>query len=493
MKLRLTAFVIALNHIWDITSADPEVPNSNDSGKFELTKEDEELLNNISLVMHRNGEPKECGRNNPQEKSIYQSINMIMDLMKMETNEEKQKVFENKYSFESTLSAVSVHVLPSDSCAGNNEELRQSCANGIASYCDSGDDRTPELPDHKELRHISCATGKLSLPCHFHTREGRRITSMSMLLDLVKGQKEGAKQCEESSEEQCKASSDGSELHLYAVPAGRVFMFAASHVGETFDLSHVGTNDDENTMSLEVLSLNPRIFEVKNFFTSDEADGIVDQLMSEGRTSHKLQRSTTGSDADKQENNRRTSESGFVTDGTAMPIKERSFSLLGFDEYYESFADGLQVLRYNESKAYTPHHDYFSGYFPNDYHDYDSTHVGTNRFATILLYMNGVGKDGQGEAIEGGETVFPDVTPEGSLSKEQALEEIRSKYTNVIRPNSWEERLVVTCKTKLSIRPSYAKAILFYSQNPDGMCSILVICVKNYLIGKFSYNFIQVP
>ena len=44
--------------------------------------------------------------------------------------------------------------------------------------------------------------------------------------------------------------------------------------------------------------------------------------MSEGRTSHKLQRSTTGSDADKQENNRRTSESGFVTDGTAMPIKE---------------------------------------------------------------------------------------------------------------------------------------------------------------------------
>ena len=104
---------------------------------------------------------------------------------------------------------------------------------------------------------------------------------------------------------------------------------------------------------------------------------------------------------------------------TILCQNRRSFSLLGFDEYYESFADGLQVLRYNESKAYTPHHDYFSGYFPNDYHDYDSTHVGTNRFATILLYMNGVGKDGQGEAIEGGETVFPDVTPEGSLSKEQ--------------------------------------------------------------------------
>ena len=275
MKLLPISLLLALNQIWSIAATDPEVPDSNDSVNFELTKGDEELLSNLSLVIHRNGEPKECGRNNPKEKSINQSISMIIDLMEMNTDLEKQKVFENKYSFESMLSAVSVHVLPSDSCTGDNTELREGCTNGIASYCDSGEDMTPILPDHKELRHISCTAGKLSLPCHFHTREGRRITSMSMMLNLIREQKEEAKQCEESSEEQCKAASDGPELHLYAVPAGRVFMFAASHVGETFDLSHVSTNDDANSISLEVLSLNPRIFEVENFFTSNEADGIV--------------------------------------------------------------------------------------------------------------------------------------------------------------------------------------------------------------------------
>ena len=178
----------------------------------------------------------------------------------------------------------------------------------------------------------------------------------------------------------------------------------------------------------------------------------------------------------------------------------RSFSLLGFDTYDESLADGLQVLRYNQTKAYTPHHDYFDGHFKDDYHDYDSTHVGTNRFATILLYMNGdkINEDGSGsgkEVIDGGETVFPDAVIDdvSSISKEQvcfyikqkllsiilkthyifrffikALKEIRTKYSNVIKRDSWQEKLIVKCKTKLSIRPSNTKAILFYSQFPDG-------------------------
>ena len=43
--------------------------------------------------------------------------------------------------------------------------------------------------------------------------------------------------------------------------------------------------------------------------------------MSESRKSHVLQRSTTGSAETKVENNQRTSESGFVTDGNGMKIK----------------------------------------------------------------------------------------------------------------------------------------------------------------------------
>ena len=34
--------------------------------------------------------------------------------------------------------------------------------------------------------------------------------------------------------------------------------------------------------------------------------------------------------------------------------------MLGFDEYWHGHDDGLQVLRYNQTKAYTPHMDYMT-------------------------------------------------------------------------------------------------------------------------------------
>lgn len=37
-------------------------------------------------------------------------------------------------------------------------------------------------------------------------------------------------------------------------------------------------------------------------------------------------------------------------------------TLLGFDEYYESHTDGLQILRYNLTQAYIPHMDYLDNY-----------------------------------------------------------------------------------------------------------------------------------
>merc|ERR1712177_178204 len=42
------------------------------------------------------------------------------------------------------------------------------------------------------------------------------------------------------------------------------------------------------------------------------------------------------------------------------------------------------------------------------------------------------------------------------------------KYSNIIHKESWVEDMVVTCKTKLSIKPTNSKAVLFYSQYPNG-------------------------
>ena len=83
----------------------------------------------------------------------------------------------------------------------------------------------------------------------------------------------------------------------------------------------------------------------------------------------------------------------------------RAFEVLGFDEYTESFADGLQVLRYNQSTAYIPHLDWIDDDQKRERHDFDSSAKGTNRFGTILLYMTDLPENG------GGETVFPKAWP----------------------------------------------------------------------------------
>lgn len=37
-----------------------------------------------------------------------------------------------------------------------------------------------------------------------------------------------------------------------------------------------------------------------------------------------------------------------------------------------------------------------------------------------------------------------------------------------IKPGSWQERLIVQCRTRLAVKPRKAEAVLFYSQHPDG-------------------------
>ena len=39
-------------------------------------------------------------------------------------------------------------------------------------------------------------------------------------------------------------------------------------------------------------------------------------------------------------------------------MNRRCMKALGFDEYIESHTDGLQILRYNVSQAYTAHMDW---------------------------------------------------------------------------------------------------------------------------------------
>lgn len=130
----------------------------------------------------------------------------------------------------------------------------------------------------------------------------------------------------------------------------------------------------------------------------------------------------------------RTSENAFdATSATSVALQKRAVDLLGMAPFDPEVVDGLQVLRYNASKAYIPHVDFLDD--NGGGHDYDSARqgvapqhaperdlvgdtswmytrilpitlcntclkyccAGSNRFATVFFYLSDV--------EEGGETV----------------------------------------------------------------------------------------
>ncbi len=111
--------------------------------------------------------------------------------------------------------------------------------------------------------------------------------------------------------------------------------------------------------------------------------------------------------------------------------------MLGFDEYVESYTDGLQVLRYNKTTAYVPHMDWIDDPGKRQHHDYDSAKMGTNRFATVLLYMTNL------EKADGGETVFKEAWPYDLPAEERretpdVLKELRSNgEVRFLKEGSW--------------------------------------------------------
>jgi hypothetical protein len=116
-----------------------------------------------------------------------------------------------------------------------------------------------------------------------------------------------------------------------------------------------------------------------------------------------------------------------------------------------------------------PHLDWIDDYKKREEHNYDSEGVGSNRFATILLYMSDL------EEGDGGETVFTkgwpaDQKEEDRVQFDTALANLRESgyVADILKEGSWEETMVARCRSRLSVRPHSSRAVLFYSQEPDG-------------------------
>lgn len=387
-------------------------------------QDSESVFSKVSFSIHRNGEPDACGVVPPSVPALQQAL----------ANLESYDAALDKYQVESFLTGFFATRLGSGKCGSDDE------SSSLFSFCDMGFERTVVQLDHQKLIHVPHGD-TMSLPCRFYTREGRRVSSLELLKELAEIAIQKASDCPD---ETCGFAA----IELYAVPAGRMFMFAPSHVGEVFELKHV-TDSVGEVITVTTLSLEPRIFDIFNFFTMDEADQLLMKALGETSETYGFHRSTTGTSG-ASVFSKRTSENAWDTHGsTAQKVKRRCFSLLGIDQYEESMSDGLQILRYNLTTAYTNHYDYLEDKANKEIYDYDSSMKGGNRFATILLYFSDLPEGG------GGETVFPRAWPAGLPKEErvqlpEAIQQLRaSGEADMLKPGSWEEEMVATCRTRL--------------------------------------------
>eukprot|EP00591_Stephanopyxis_turris_P013992 CAMPEP_0195532780 /NCGR_PEP_ID=MMETSP0794_2-20130614/39104_1 /TAXON_ID=515487 /ORGANISM="Stephanopyxis turris, Strain CCMP 815" /LENGTH=237 /DNA_ID=CAMNT_0040665131 /DNA_START=514 /DNA_END=1224 /DNA_ORIENTATION=+ len=212
--------------------------------------------------------------------------------------------------------------------------------------------------------------------------------------------------------------------------------------------------------------------------TEEEANALVEYATSE-ENPYKMAPSTGGTHISWEKGGRgntlstRTSMNAFdISSPTSAAIKRRAFRLLRIPEYKEAMADGIQVLRYERGQAYVAHHDYFPSQQSEDF-NWDPYTGGSNRFATVFLYLNDVEEGGQTcfpKAEKLRESDYPNLA-ERFLGKDSDLSEAELskllKDAN-LKENSWEAKLTRDCYSKFSVQPRKGDAVLFYSQKPDG-------------------------
>jgi prolyl 4-hydroxylase len=251
---------------------------------------------------------------------------------------------------------------------------------------------------------------------------------------------------------------------LWLVPRHREFMWPTFKRGHLVEVRHVASGNGEPIV-VETLSESPKVFRLNNFFTSEEADELIDNALNLNDPINGLHRSTTGQGTAAQEDSHRTSDNAWdMVSPASLRLKRRIFELLGIRPYNNAWADGLQILRYNTTQAYNSHFDYLETTPTGRLNS--ARRGGANRFATVVVYLTDV--------EVGGETVFPEGKALDGTDKsyDEVLAEMKEQNIDMqaigIKAGSWQERLVVQCRSKLAVRPMKAQAVLFYDQLPEG-------------------------
>ncbi|CAK4691065.1 unnamed protein product [Aphanomyces euteiches] len=264
---------------------------------------------------------------------------------------------------------------------------------------------------------------------------------------------------------------------LYLVAPGLLFVWPFVELGHKVHVSSK-MSPTKTDIILESFSETPRVFHVHNFFDNEEADYLIERILTIDDEKNKLKQSTVGhANGPKKVSTIRTSENAFdqVSDG-AVRIKKRSFDMLRIAEYREDQSDGLQLLRYKQKQAYAPHTDYFGTETKGDW-NWDPSTGGSNRFATVFMYLSNV--------TVGGQTVFPQAwMPEGHEHPPMPSE-TAALTDSLFDRDSWEHDMVEKCSSRLASYPRKTHAILFYSQKPNGNLCVPPCIIQCVMKGKW--------
>jgi prolyl 4-hydroxylase len=146
---------------------------------------------------------------------------------------------------------------------------------------------------------------------------------------------------------------------------------------------------DPITFELEVISLRPKAFLVKNFFTEMEAEAIV--AYAGPRMASSFVGNRDGGGARKSET--RTSQNTWLPRGSfeiTETLFHRAEQILNISRLDFHNTEDLQVVHYVDGQKYDAHHDWGVSGYPE------------SRYITLLLYLNDMAS-----IDAGGETSFP--------------------------------------------------------------------------------------
>lgn len=254
---------------------------------------------------------------------------------------------------------------------------------------------------------------------------------------------------------------------LFIVPRGKVFVWPSFELGRNVTIKG-NAGGHEYEVTIELLSVEPRLYRLHNFVRPEEVKHYQDLAKSKNldRSTGGLQQEGKTGDNQGSIEETRTSHNTWDTDSeVSIGIKKRSFDILRIRPFKRSFTDGLQVVHYDPGQFYNAHTDYFDVGASENW-NWDPQTGGINRFATVFLYMT--------DSEKGGATMFPlgrhTTAEERAAYNRTHLHELRDTLVDgkVIKKNGMEYKLVDECVEKLHVPPRTGDAILFYSQEPNG-------------------------